>query len=170
MTELLGAVNPFDKTEEYNKMNCQGMYFEVENGKVETSPAIVIRSDRAVMVAQGKVDLASEQIDFTFETTPVKGIGVSVSDFANPFIKLQGTLSRPRITLNPKGTAVEGSVAVATLGLSILAKGIWQRRFASREICEKVAAKAIEARRERDPGAVPDLDKLIAGTQRPETE
>jgi hypothetical protein len=33
-----------------------------------------------------------------------------------------------------------------------------------------VAAKAIEIRRERDPGGVPDLDKLIAGTRRPETE
>jgi hypothetical protein len=170
LTELLGAVNPFSKTEEYNRMDCQGMYFEIENGKVETSPAIVIRTDRAVMVAVGKVDLVSEKIDFTFETTPQKGVGVSVTDYITPFAKLEGTLSSPRITLDREGAVVEGGAAVLTLGLSILAKGLWKSRFGSRKICEKVARKAMEIRRERDPGAVPDLDKLIAGTQRPETE
>jgi hypothetical protein len=92
---------------------------------------------------------------------------VSATDFITPFAKLEGTLSSPRITLDPKGTVVEGGAAVATFGLSILAKGFWKRRVGSRKICEKVAGKAIEIRRARDPGAVPDLDKLMAGTQRP---
>ncbi len=99
-----------------------------------------------------------------FETTPRKGIGVSVTDYITPFAKLEGSLSSPRITLDREGTVVEGGAAVLTLGLSILAKGLWKSWFGSREICEKVARKAIEIRRERDPGAVPDLDKLIAGT------
>jgi hypothetical protein len=54
--------------------------------------------------------------------------------------------------------------------LSVLAQGLWKSWFGSGGIWEKVAGKAIEIRKERDPGAVPDLDKLIAGTQRPETE
>ena len=170
LTELIGALNPSAVTKEYIRIDCQGMYFEVENGQVETSPAIVIQTDNAVIAAVGKVDLASEQIDFTFETTPRKGVGVSATDYITPFTRLEGTLSSPRIGLNREGTVVEGGAAVVTLGLSILAKGIWKRWFGSREICEKVAAKAIEIRRERDPGGVPDLDKLIAGTRRPETE
>jgi uncharacterized protein involved in outer membrane biogenesis len=170
LTELIASLNPTAKTDEFSRMECQGMYFEIDNGKIVTSPAIVILTDRVAVVAGGEVDLASERIDFTFETTPVRGIGISVSDFVNPFIKLEGTLSNPRIAPNPKGVAVEGSLAVATMGLSVVAKGFWQRLFGKRELCERAAETAIERRTERDPGAVPDMDKLIAGTQRPETE
>ncbi|MEN8129752.1 MAG: hypothetical protein ABFS45_06065, partial [Pseudomonadota bacterium] len=170
IAELLGAVNPFAKTATYSRIECQGAYFEITNGKVETSPAIVIRTDHAVVLAEGEVDLVSEKIDFTFETIPLQGIGVSLSDYISPFTKLVGTLSRPQISLDPKSTVVEGGAAVATSGLSILVKSLWKRWFGSRQICRKVAEQAIKIRKVRDPGAVPDLDKLILGSQRPESE
>ncbi len=66
-----------------------------------------------------------------FETTPRKGIGVSVTDYITPFAKLEGILNSPRITLDREGTVVEGGAAVVTLGLSILAKGLWKSWFGS---------------------------------------
>jgi len=170
LTELFGAVNPVAEAQQYTRIDCQGMYFEIANGKVETSPAIIIRTAHAVIIAEGKVDLVTEKIDFTFETTPRKGIGVSVNDYINPFAKLEGTLRSPKIALDPKGTVVEGGAAVATLGLSILVKSLWKRWFGTGEICEKVADKAVEIRKMRDPNAIPDIDKLMADFQRAETE
>lgn len=170
LTELLGAVNPFAKTKTHSQLDCQGMYFEIANGTLETAPAIVMQTEHLVVLAAGQIDLASEKIDFTFETTPLKGLGVSVSDYVNPLTKVVGTLRRPRIALDPKGALVEGGAAVATAGLTILGKSLWKRWFGSRQICEKVAQEAVKIRKQRDPSAVPDLDKLLVGTRPPKSK
>ncbi|MGC1954922.1 MAG: hypothetical protein WA970_20565 [Gammaproteobacteria bacterium] len=167
LTELLGAVNPFDKTKNHTRIDCQGMYFEIADGKVETAPAIAIQTEHVVVLAVGKVDLTNERIDFTFETTPLKGIGMSLSDSVAPLTKVVGTLSHPQIALNPKGALVQGGAAVATAGLTLLGKSMWKRWFGSRQICEKVADEALKIRNQRDPSAVPDLNKLLAGTHPP---
>ncbi len=67
------------------------------------------------MLARGRIDLTTEKIDFTFETTPREGIGISVGDIVNPFTKVVGTLSAPKISLDLQGTIVEGGTAFATL-------------------------------------------------------
>jgi len=170
LTELFVTVNPTVEKQKYAAVDCQGLFVEITNGTIETAPGLVIRTDYVVILAEGRVDLASEKIDFTFETTPVKGLGVSVSDYATPFTKLGGTLRDPHLVFDAKNSVVEGGVAVATLGLSILAKSLWKSWFGTQDICKKVAEKAIEIRTKRNPDDVPDLKKLIAGTQRPETK
>jgi hypothetical protein len=143
-------------------MDCTGMYFEISDGTLETAPMIVIQSDELIIAAVGKIDLASETLDFTFETSPRTGIGISLGDLVNPFTRVTGNLSNPQIKLDPTGSLIEGGAAVYTAGLSILAKSLWKRWFGSREVCQKVAAEALKIRRSRGPGAVPDLDKMIA--------
>ncbi len=170
LTELLGAVNPlFEKKMRHVRVDCQGIYMEIANGKIETAPAIVAQTEHADILAMGAIDLASEEIDFTLEITPRKGIGVSLSDYINPFTKIAGTLMNPKITLDPKAALVEGSVAVATAGLSVLIKSQLERWFGSRQICEKVANEAVKIRGKRAPDSVPDLDQLMAGTHKPGT-
>jgi len=146
------------------RVDCDGIYLEIDDGKVKTAPAIVLQTEQLVVFAAGTVDLTTEKIDFLFETTPLRGVGISLGDLTNPFTKLSGTLRQPRITLNPGGTLLEGGAAVATSGLSILVKSLWKRWFGSHQICEKVARKAVELRSERDPANVPDLSRMIAGT------
>jgi hypothetical protein len=46
-----------------------------------------------------------------------------------------------------------------------LEKPVW-----TQDICNKISEKAVERRKERDPGAVPDLGELIAGSQAVKTE
>lgn len=165
ITELSEALNPFAKHSNYTKLDCLGLYFEIETGKIRTSPGIVVQSEQMIILASGRIDLATEKIDFTFETTPRKGIGISVGDIVNPFTKVIGTLSAPMISLDPQGTIVEGGTAVATLGISILGKSMWNRWFGSRKICQKIGEKALDARRARDPGNVPDAQRLIEGSK-----
>lgn len=91
---------------------------------------------------------------------------MSLGDLAHPFIKIGGTLADPKIIFNPKAALIEGSAAIATAGLSVLAKSLWERWIGTRQICEKVAGEAVKIRSQRDRGAVPDLDQLKAGTRK----
>jgi plastocyanin domain-containing protein len=50
-----------------------------------------------------------------------------------PFIKDGGTLSSPSIEMDPTGTAITGSIAVAIVGLSLIGKSLWERFFSSRD-------------------------------------
>jgi hypothetical protein len=164
LTELGAAVTSAESDKTMARVDCGGIYLEIDDGKVKTAPAIVAQTEHLVVFAAGTADLATEKIDFLFETIPLRGVGISLGDLTNPFTKLSGTLRQPRISLSPGGTLLEGGAAVATSGLSILVKSLWKRWFGSHQICEKVALKAVELRSERDPANVPDLSKMIAGT------
>ncbi len=159
-TQLINAVNPFARRKEYNRTECMGFYFEITDGKLATSPAMVGQTDEIVILARGTIDLATEQIGLTFQTTPRKGVGISVGDIVNPFTSVGGTLSQPRLTLNKQGSLVEGGAAVATGGLSIFAKSLWQRWVSSRDVCLKIAEEASKTRQQRDPANVPDLAEM----------
>jgi hypothetical protein len=52
-TQLANTVNPFAKTKEFNTIECQGYFFEISDGKLQTSPIMVSQSDLVVIVAQG---------------------------------------------------------------------------------------------------------------------
>jgi hypothetical protein len=156
----VNAINPFTQQSDFTKTECQGFYFEITDGKLITSPAMVGQTDEVIILARGTVDLATEQIDLTFQTTPRKGVGISVSDLVSPFTSVGGTLSQPKLTLNKKGAAFEGGAAVATGGLSIVARSLWQRWVSSRNVCTKVAEQAQKIRQQRDPANVPSLSEM----------
>jgi hypothetical protein len=78
-------------------------------------------------------------------TKPRKGIGISASMITNPYIKLGGTLADPSIELKPIEAVTSTGVAVATLGLSLVAKGMFDRITAERKVCTKVLEQ-IDAR------------------------
>jgi hypothetical protein len=164
LSELGAAVIQAESDRTTARVDCDGVYLEINDGTVKTAPAIVLQTEHVVVFAVGTVDLATEKINILFETTPLRGIGISLGHLTNPFTKLTGTLRQPRISLSPEGTLIEGGAAVATSGLSILIKSLWKRWFGSHQICEKVADKALTLRSERDPANVPDLTSMLAGT------
>jgi hypothetical protein len=53
-----------------------------------------------------------------------------------------GTLASPRIGVDPKGVLFSGGAAVATLGVSIIAKGVWDRMFRAEDPCAVAADEA----------------------------
>ena len=151
VSELLTTLNPFAKQSEYSTLICHDYFFEIEKGVVRTGPAVIVRNDVITIVAQGNVDLVTEKLNLDFETTPNKGIGISVTDFVNPFIKVTGTLAQPRISLDAQGSAVKGGAAIMTAGMSIFAEGLWKRWVSSGKACEKITERAEKQRRDRDP-------------------
>jgi hypothetical protein len=159
--EVLTAINPAGAQEPDVRIDCDGLYLEVEQGKITTAPAFVLKTDRLLVFARGAIDLHTEQLDILFDTTPLRGVGLSLGDVVNPLTKLSGRLSEPVIVLDPKGALVEGGAAVATSGLSILVKSVFKRWFLSPEVCQRVGRQALEIRRARDPVNLPDLASLV---------
>ena len=62
----------------------------------------------------------------------------------NPYLEVVGTLREPRISLDEKSAFIVGGAAAATGGISILAKGLWDRLKSSGDLCEKVTTSARE--------------------------
>jgi uncharacterized protein involved in outer membrane biogenesis len=154
-SEVLGKINPFVKKRDHIMVDCTGVYLEVESGILSTAPTVVFLGDQILITGSGNIDLATEKIDFELETTPAKGLGISASELVDPFTRIGGTLSEPLMVLDAESAAIQGGAAVATGGLSLLAKGLWKRWVGSHDICEKVEEEARKIRQKRDPDNVP---------------
>ncbi|EXI78876.1 MAG: putative assembly protein [Candidatus Accumulibacter appositus] len=149
--QLFSTLNPFAKKNTYSILNCGGVYLKASKGRVETAPAVVLQTDRLSVVSRGNIDLRSEKLDFGFNIVPLQGVGFSAGDLIKPFIKLGGTLAAPALDLNVANAAVEGGVAVATFGASLLAGSLWDRWISSPGACEKIADEARKLRLSQSP-------------------
>ena len=89
------------------------------------------------MLGKGKIDLNTEKLDFEWVTKPRKGIGLSATMITNPYIKLGGTLSNPSVQLKGVEAVASTGVAVATLGLSLVARGMFDRVTAEKKVCKQ---------------------------------
>jgi hypothetical protein len=65
----------------------------------------------------------------------------------NPYIRLGGTLGDPTLEMKPLEAMTSTGIAVATGGLSILGKGLYDRITAEQKVCEKALKKAEKRRR-----------------------
>jgi len=141
-TELLSSVNPFVTREPYTNISCFTAFAEIVDGVTQIDPGTVMQTDKLDMFAGGNIDLNTEQIQLRFDTTARKGIGVSVGDFINPFVGVSGTLASPGLGVNPKSATFEGGFAVATGGLSIVAKGLFSRWLGNKDPCALLETNA----------------------------
>ncbi len=132
---LLNAFNPFAKTDEATELQCGVALVSIENGLATLEP-MVLQSDKMTMLGKGKIDFGTEKLSLDWVTKPRKGIGVSASMITNPYIKLGGTLSNPSVQLKGAQAVASTGVAVATLGLSVLAKGMLDRITAEKKVCK----------------------------------
>jgi hypothetical protein len=55
---------------------------------------------------------------------------------------LSGTFAKPKLALDPEGALIEGGTAVATAGISILAKRFKQRFIDDKDACGKALNEA----------------------------
>ncbi|MGK2925720.1 MAG: AsmA family protein [Lysobacterales bacterium] len=144
LTELLNVLNPLAEKSPYTQIDCSAAAADIVDGQVTVGP-VVFNTRQLTFFSQGSIDLRTEQLDLSFNTKPRQGLGLSTSVLINPFIKVGGRLAEPAIELDPKGAAVRGGTAVATAGLSLLARSISDRFLSSKDPCGDVR-KEIEKR------------------------
>jgi uncharacterized protein involved in outer membrane biogenesis len=140
--EVFDAVNPFAKKETDSLVQCMAVLVEVNDGVVNGKPAVVLQTDKLNIVGTGRVDLSSEKLSAKFNSQARKGIGIGISDLVSPLTEVGGTLASPALQLNATGAIVEGGAAVATVGISFLAKKARDRIFADKEPCRTAIAEA----------------------------
>jgi hypothetical protein len=134
--QLLSALNPFAKKEKFSNWDCTVVSVDIVDGRAAIDP-LLAQLEKVMIVGAGDIDLKTEKLNIEFNTKPRKGVGISADMFVTPFIKLKGTLASPAIGLNEKGTLLTGSAAIATMGLSLLLKGMLDRTTAQGDHCEK---------------------------------
>jgi AsmA protein len=133
---LLSAFNPFAKEDAVTELQCGVAQVLFEDGLATLDP-MALQSDKMTMLGKGKIDLGTEKLDLQWVTKPRKGIGLSASLITNPYIKLGGTLSNPSVQLKGVEAVASTGVAVATLGISLVAKGMLDRITAEKKVCQQ---------------------------------
>lgn len=135
ITELFSTLNPFAKTSKYTHLDCAVAAADAVSGKVDVFP-VIYNTEQLTILSKGTIDLNTEKINLSFNTKPRQGLGLSAGVLINPLIKVGGTLASPAIEMDPAGTVASTSLAVATAGISLLAKSVSDRFLSSSHPCE----------------------------------
>ncbi len=140
LVTLLNALNPFAEEDPYTSLNCAVFAANFEDGVMTLDPA-ALQTTKVTILGDGTLDFSTEELRLDWITKPRKGIGVSASMFTNPYIRLGGTLARPQIEMKPAQAVASTGLAVATMGISLVAKGMADRVTADKKVCEQAMKK-----------------------------
>ena len=147
MGSVFDRLNPATQIEEYIEVECLAGALRARDGILSIVPGLVVRTDKVDIISSGVLDLHTEGLNIAFNTRSRKGVGISAGKAITPYLKLAGNLAHPWITLDPGAVAISGTVAVATVGLSVLAEGLYDRWIATatnpcEDLYEKVKLEA----------------------------
>jgi hypothetical protein len=165
LDEILTTINPFRKSDPYTNFVCVVIPLEIVDGIVSSAPSTLVSTDKMHMALTSVVDLKSEGIVMNVRTTPKKGISISAGELINPYIKVIGTLAAPKLAVDEKGVLVTGGAAVATAGLSLLARAAWDRMTRSSDRCAKISEEAVEILSDRFPDLGAEMFPAEASTE-----
>ena len=128
------------ETEEYANLECSIIEVRIEDG-IATVEEMAAQLDKLKIIGRGEIDLDTEQLDMTMRTKTREGFGVSIGGVVNSFLAIGGTLSEPALNVDPAGSVTTAGAAVATGGMSVLAKSLWDRLSAEVDICSEEATQ-----------------------------
>ncbi len=140
VAELARLLNPLRQADTPTILQCGLVILNVKQGMVTTDIAMD-QTNRLLITAMASTNLKNEQIEVLFTIMNREGIGVSATSIVNPYVKITGTLAKPTLSFAPTRAAISYGAAVASGGLSLLAKGVWDRLASSGQQCEKELAK-----------------------------
>lgn len=135
ITELLQTLNPMKAKEQYTNLECAFYEMTIVDG-LATIEQLAIQTEKVMMAASGSVNFRDEKLKLSISAKPRKGFGISVGGIANSFFNVRGTLKQPALGINTSGTVTTTGAAIATGGLSLVAKGLWDRASSQESICK----------------------------------
>ena len=136
VTQILQALNPLATRESHTNMECAYYDVSIVNG-LAAIDRIAVQTDKVTMAASGSVNFPDEKLKLSLNAKPRKGFGISVGGIANSFFNVGGTLKKPALGIDTAGTVTTTGAAIATGGLSLIAKGLWDRASSQGSICEE---------------------------------
>ena len=159
LEEMLNTINPIRKADAYTDLECLIAPLLVEDGKLAAAPSIFVSTETIRAVTQGWVDLKTEAIKVGVRTTPRQVVSISAAELFNPYLQVVGTLASPRLAVDEAGVLITGGAAVATGGLSLLARGLWDRLSRSGDACKQMSKQALETLEGRLPDLTVEIPK-----------
>jgi uncharacterized protein involved in outer membrane biogenesis len=144
LAEVLDAVNPFRKTDPYTQFNCVVIPIEIDDGQLMSAPNSFVSTGRMFLVSKSSIDLDTESLQVSVKTVPQRTLSVSAGELLNPYLVIRGTLAAPVLAVDETGLLISGGAALATGGLTILARGVWDRMSRSSDPCKKASDRALE--------------------------
>ena len=157
LNEILATINPFMKSEPVTAFRCIVIPLDIADGELEANPAAFVRTDKLNLTFRPEIDLKTERIDVSIRSTPRTVLSISAAELINPYIKVIGTMAKPSLAVDEQGVLISGGAAVATGGLSLLAKAAWDRLSRSSKPCESAREEAGKALSDR----YPDIEPLV---------
>ncbi|MBT8061093.1 MAG: AsmA family protein, partial [Gammaproteobacteria bacterium] len=122
LSEVLSTISPAAARQDHIQISCFATSADIRDGVVALEPGVAVQSEKLNIFMVGKINLANETLDARLRTETRNTIDLSASELFSPFVKLSGTLSKPSLKIDPKGTLLSGGAAYLSGGLSILAK------------------------------------------------
>jgi len=122
-----------------------------DDGLLTSAPNIFASTNKIRIAASPTINFKTEDLRMAVRTTPRRALSVSMGELINPYVQIVGTLAAPRLAVDEKGVLISGGAAIATGGLTLLARGIWDRLSRSGDPCGQSAARAIEQLADRFP-------------------
>lgn len=138
VTSVFRTINPLAESEPFAELECSVIELRIDDG-VATIDELAAQLDRLMIVGSGNINLETEELDLTIRTKTREGLGLSLGGVVNSLLAVGGTISEPALTIDPAGSVTTAGAAVATGGLSVLAKGLWDRLSAETDICNEAA-------------------------------
>ena len=151
LVQVLEILNPFRKDEPFTQMECAVLVARFEDGSATLAP-LAMQTDKTTIVGHGRINLQNENLDLSWNAKPRKGIGMSASAITNSYIKIGGTLASPNLEVKPLRAVTTTGAAVATAGLSLLARGMWDRITAEKKVCVTASKLLDEMKKEIEAG------------------
>ena len=136
--ELFSVLMPKSKENIDTQFSCIAANLQISDGLVTTMPAIAFTSRKVAIVTKGTLDLKTEKMNFNFNSTPTNALQISPGEMFHPYILISGTLAKPAVGVDPSKAALYGGAAIATLGISVLAKGLIDRAGNTVPVCEEM--------------------------------
>lgn len=162
LEEMLDTINPFRQSDPYTEFECLIVPVSITDGQVSGAPNVFASTGKIRIVLQGSVNLKTEKIKLGVRSTPRRIVSLSAAELVNPYLQIVGTMAAPQLAVDEAGVLITGGAAVATGGLTLLARGIWDRLSKSGDACKQMSGQAQKALE----GQLPDLS--IEGTTRTE--
>lgn len=123
LLKLVNTINPFHKSAKTTNLECAVVKSKIVDGKMLFDNSIAIKTSKMIIIADGEIDLTTEQVNLGINPKARQGVGIDVASLAK-FVALQGPLTKPTVGVSAKGTAkslLSIGAAISTGGLSLLA-------------------------------------------------
>lgn len=140
----LNMMNPMAEKEKHTTLECAVIKFGVKDGLATTDRGIALQTQRMNIVGSGTIDLKTENLNLAIKPQAREGLGINLGALVDA-VQITGTLVEPSAGIGTKGALTAGlaaGAAVATGGLSVLAKGLFDKSTADENPCDTALGKA----------------------------